>query len=326
MEYTEWKTVKKQHRRRLGSVGWILLIYYVIMNVCVLVFEFGSVMVSMIRSLAAGDLDALSSVGTGTSGAWGYFLAAAIGMLILLCWKKRDFWKNQIWARGRPMKMGDFLILLSLFFSGQLVYQLVMTVVELILNCFGLSVLKGMAAVSMDMENFSMFLYGGILAPVTEELLFRGLVQRTLQPYGKRFAILCSAFTFGIFHGNLLQAPYAFLVGLVLGYVASEYSIAWAMLLHMLNNLVLGDMLPRLTGGLPEYVSGLILFAVLIPCAVVSVVMLVVKRESIRTYRRENPVYGYSVRCFFSSGGIITLMVLMGISMIASIFIMVGPM
>jgi membrane protease YdiL (CAAX protease family) len=224
------------------------------------------------------------------------------------------------------MKMGDFLILLSLFFSGQLVYQLVMTVVELILNSFGLSVLKGMAAVSMDMENFSMFLYGGILAPVTEELLFRGLVQRTLQPYGKRFAILCSAFTFGIFHGNLLQAPYAFLVGLVLGYVASEYSIAWAMLLHMLNNLVLGDMLPRLTGGLPEYVSGLILFAVLIPCAVVSIVMLVVKRESIRTYRRENPVYGYSVRCFFSSGGIITLMVLMGISMIASIFIMVGPM
>lgn len=326
MELAELKTIKKQHRRRVGSVGWILLVYYAIMNACVGVFAFGEVMISLIRSIAAGNLEGIAADAAGATGAWGYFLAAAIGMIILLCWKKRDFWKNQIWARGKPMKMGDFLILLSLFFSGQLVYQIVMTVAELILNSFGLSVLAGMEAVSMDMENFSMFLYGGILAPVTEELLFRGLVQRTLQPYGKRFAILCSAFTFGIFHGNLLQAPYAFLVGLVLGYVASEYSIAWAMLLHMMNNLVLGDMLPRLTGGLPEYVSGLILFAILIPCAIVSIVMLVVKREEIRAYRRENPVYGYCVRCFFSSGGMITLMVIMGISMIASIFVMVGPM
>lgn len=326
MELAELKTIKKQHRRRVGSVGWILLVYYAIMNACVFVFAFGEVMISMIRSIAAGNLEGIAADAAGATGAWGYFLAAAIGMIILLCWKKRDFWKNQIWARGKPMKMGDFLILLSLFFSGQLVYQIVMTVTELILNSFGLSVLAGMEAVSMDMENFSLFLYGGILAPITEELLFRGLVQRTLQPYGKRFAILCSAFTFGIFHGNLLQAPYAFLVGLVLGYVASEYSIAWAMLLHMMNNLVLGDMLPRLTGGLPEYVSGLILFAILIPCAIVSIVMLVVKREEIRAYRRENPVYGYCVRCFFSSGGMITLMVIMGISMIASIFVMVGPM
>ena len=38
----------------------------------------------------------------------------------------------------------------------------------------------------MDTDNFIMFLYAGILAPITEEILFRGVVQRTLLPWGRR--------------------------------------------------------------------------------------------------------------------------------------------
>jgi membrane protease YdiL (CAAX protease family) len=283
-------------------------------------------MLELIRSLSAGNLnDSLSGVDNGASGVWGYFLAAAVGLVILLGWKKPSFWKNEIWAKGRAMKFSDFLSLLCIFLSGQLVYQMIMVIAETILNLFGLSAMAGMAAVAMDSSDFGMFLYGGILAPVTEEILFRGLVQRTLMPYGKRFAILCSAFTFGIFHGNLFQAPYAFLVGLVLGYVACEYSIAWAMVLHMVNNLVLGDMIVRLTSGMSEMVTGLVIWAILLPAAVAALVIMIAKRKQIGEYRRENPIYKVYRRCFFSSPGTVLFLIVMGISMVATVFVMITP-
>ena len=99
-----------------------------------------------------------------------------------------------------------------------------------------------------------------ILAPLWEELLFRGYVLRTLRPYGKRFAVMGSGVLFGLFHGNLLQTPYAVLMGLVLGYLTVEYSIHWAVLLHLFNNLVLADLLSRITASLPEMRSGLYTF------------------------------------------------------------------
>lgn len=322
----QYRLYQKDLRRRFSVVGWILLAYYGIMNVSIMVCVFFEMFSGMLLSMSRGDLDGVMATAMkAANSAWGYFLAAAVGLVILLTWKKPAFWKNQIWAKGRPMTIGGFLGLLCIFFSGQFVFQLVMILVESILNGLGLSALAGMQAVSMDTDNFSMFLYGGILAPVTEELLFRGLVQRTLLPWGKRFSILCSAFVFGIFHGNLFQAPYAFLVGLVLGYVACEYSIAWAMVLHMMNNLLLGDMLARLTAGMPDVVASLMLWAILIPSALAAIVVMIVRRKEIGAFRAENPIHGVYTKCFFSCPGTIILMVTMGISMITTLFVMITP-
>ena len=328
MEWTheQYRLAKRDLRRKFGVVGWILLVYYGILNVSVLVSSLVELVAALFRAIGTRDLGAIAGVASHvTESAWGYFLGAAVGLVILLVWKKPRYWKEEIWKRGKPMRLGSFLGILSLFLSGQLVYQLVMMGAEILCNLFGLSVLRGMEAVAMDNTNFTMFLYGGILAPITEEILFRGLVQRTLEPYGKRVAILCSSLAFGICHGNRVQAPYAFLVGLVLGYVASEYSIAWAMVLHMVNNLVLGDMLPRLTSGMPEMAAALVMWLILLTSAVVSVVVLIVKRRDIRAYRRDNAIPGVYVGCFFSSPGVIALMIVMGISMVASLFLLITP-
>ena len=69
-------------------------------------------------------------------------------------------------------------------------------------------------------------------------MLFRGLILRTLRPFGKRFAIVMSAVLFGMFHGNLLQAPCAMVIGLLFGYAAMEHSILWAVALHVFINQV----------------------------------------------------------------------------------------
>ena len=63
------------------------------------------------------------------------------------------------------------------------------------------------------------FLATVVLAPVTEEFLFRGVILHGfLRNYGRRKAILVSALLFALFHLNPWQFPGAFLLGLVLGW------------------------------------------------------------------------------------------------------------
>ena len=323
-EYERYRRMKKGLRRRFSTVGWVLLIYMGIMNVAVIATMISQLVMEIQRSILAGVAITPETVMENLpDGAGGYIAAVVIGLLLLFIWKKPDFWKQEIFARGKPMTIGSFFRILSVFLSCQFVYQILMTGVEMVLNVFGLSVLEGMQAVSIDTDNFAMFLYGGILAPITEEILFRGVIQRTLMPWGKRFAILCSAFVFGIFHGNLLQTPFAFVVGLVLGYVACEYNIVWAMILHMVNNLVLGDTLYRIGELIGPYAGDYITSVILLLAGIGALVIMIRYREQIRSYRRENPVYGMYVGCFFSGAGNIVLMVCMAISMVISLFGMI---
>lgn len=324
MEQSLEQQYKKRLRRSFGVVGWTLLIYYGIMNVSVFLTAFAQMLERAVQMVIYDDFGAMNDLTRQASeSAWGYFLAIAIGFVILMCWKKKRFWKEQIWAHGKPMTVPRFFAILSVFLSGQMIYQILVMVSETVLNIFGLSMMEGLEALSVDSDHFGMFLYAGILAPIAEEILFRGLIQRTLLPYGKRFAILCSAFTFGIFHGNLLQSPYAFLVGLVLGYTAAEYSIAWSMVLHMINNLVIADLLNRLTAGLSDIGAAVVVWGILLSFSIAALAVVIVKRKAIRSYGgRLNRLY---VKCFFSSPGMIVLMILMGLSMIYSAFLMIGP-
>lgn len=317
---------RKQLRKAMSPAGWIVTIYYLIVNICVILTALVEFLVVMMGELSTGNLDFMEqAAASATSSAWGYFVAAAVGLIILLAWKKPRFWKNEIWARGKPMKAGDFFGILCLFLSVQVVYQFLVIGMELFLNGIGLTLMEGLESMSAGSDSFSMFLYMGILAPVTEELLCRGLIQRTLMPYGRRLAILGSAFLFGMFHGNIFQAPYAFAVGLVLGYVASEYSIAWAMLLHMINNLVLGDMFTRLTAGMDEAGAALLLWGILLLCIIGAVMTLVRKRREVRAWMHRNPLDPTYARCFFSSAGVITFTVLMVLSMIGTCFMLITP-
>ena len=95
-------------------------------------------------------------------------------------------------------------------------------------------------------------------------------------------SILGSAFLFGLFHGNLLQTPYAFLVGLVLGYVAVEYSVGWSMALHIFNNLVLADLLSRLTANLSEVAASVLELTIFTGFFVAAVAILIANRARVR--------------------------------------------
>ncbi|MBO5055633.1 MAG: CPBP family intramembrane metalloprotease [Lachnospiraceae bacterium] len=79
-----------------------------------------------------------------------------------------------------------------------------------------------------------------ILAPLVEELICRGIIFRIAGKVSPGFwaANCIQALAFGILHMNLVQGIYAFLLGLVLGYIYGKYRNIWiCMLLHGVINL-----------------------------------------------------------------------------------------
>ncbi|MCL2634259.1 MAG: CPBP family intramembrane metalloprotease [Oscillospiraceae bacterium] len=103
-------------------------------------------------------------------------------------------------------------------------------------------------------------------AAIYEEFFARGIILKSLKPYGTGFAIMVSGILFGLMHGNFQQLFYATVVGIVLGYIyvqtdslliptilhAVFNSISAVMLLFMstdtLQNFMMGDFMD----GIPD--------------------------------------------------------------------------
>ncbi len=309
------KQIKKQLRRTYSKTGVALLVYYILMNVAVMAVCAIEVVTKVFFQGNGTEEEVYAALSESLmNNGWGYLIAILLGWLLAIAWKKADFCFHEIWKTERGMTSGSFWRLLVLFLGTQGLLQVWVILVETSLNMLGLSAISAIESASGGADTISMFLYVCLGAPIAEEILFRGLLLRSLKPYGKGFAIFATAFLFGIFHGNLVQTPFAFLVGLILGYVALEYSIGWAMVLHMINNLVLGDTLPRLFSILGGFGDGL-LNLVIWGCTIAGIVILCVKREMIRRFFRENRMHPWCVKSFFASPGVIVLTVLMIVSM-----------
>ncbi len=80
----------------------------------------------------------------------------------------------------------------------------------------------------------------GLLAPLGEELLFRGLLLRALQPrLGSLLAVLLSAVAFGALHVDPVHTSAAFVLGLYLGAVALwSGGVRAAIAVHAVNNVI----------------------------------------------------------------------------------------
>ncbi len=248
---------------------------------------------------------------------WGYLLAIAIGTVILLLWKKPSYFLQTLMQKGNAMTIGRFFFLLALVIGAQVVAQLSAIMVQLLATALGIPMDQILEQVSVDTDRLSMFLYACIFAPIAEELLFRGLVLRSLQPYGKKLAILVSAVFFGLFHGNPLQTPYAFVVGLVLGYVALEHHLLWAIVLHLVNNLLFGYGLPQLLSGLPALTQGFLTWSVILVCAFAAVCVLADKFCPIRDWLRDNRLQPGQLRTVFGAGTVIAFVLLTLLNMAA---------
>ncbi len=78
-----------------------------------------------------------------------------------------------------------------------------------------------------------------LLAPIAEELFFRGVVLKGFCKVSLRFGIIFSAIIFGLMHGNIYQAIMASFFGVVLGYITIKSgSIIPAIICHIVINFM----------------------------------------------------------------------------------------
>lgn len=305
----------KEMRHTYSVQGWALLIYYGIMNVAVMLLMFADAIIQAFSAALSGQEPNMEQMTQSMvdNSTWGYFVAIVVGFLILLIWKKPKFCFQTIWKKGRPFDFGSFLQIFVIFVSFQLLVQVMAIALEIVLNQFGLSLMELLESASGDTDTLGMFLYVGFGAPIAEEILFRGLLLRSMEPYGKKFAIFASALLFGLYHGNIIQIPFAFGVGLVLGYVTVEYNMVWAIVLHMFNNLILGDTLVRLSGYLPAPWNDLVFWLFIIGCTIAALVVLLVKRRHIAAYWKAYQDDPQCAKAFWGAPGIITLVAVLGV-------------
>ena len=115
-----------------------------------------------------------------------------------------------------------------------------------------------------------------IIAPLGEEFFFRYLPYKKLAPFGDKVYILVTALFFGLFHMNIFQLLYAFLLGIILAYMyARTRNMLYNISLHMTINFIGGIL--SLTIGDNE--AALIIFGLFVIAAVISGLTLFFKNR-----------------------------------------------
>ena len=100
-----------------------------------------------------------------------------------------------------------------------------------------------------------------VMPALLEEFAIRGVILQPARRYGMAFAIISSSVIFGIMHGNLIQAPFAFMVGLCFAFFAIKCDSLWiSVILHFINNGFsvimgyLGERMPESAFNLMYYI------------------------------------------------------------------------
>lgn len=167
--------------------------------------------------------------------------------------KLLQFLKNPVYKKDDSLNLNNkFKLLFRLLVLALLISFGIAIVIGILEK--GLDLDLGKHAIEQLFEDYSpdfIFVMAVVLAPLTEELVFRGPMYlfRNSKYFGYIFYLFTLAF--GFYHitnfeinatilllSPLLVAP-QIIIGLLLGYIRVQLGLAWSILLHSLYNLVL---------------------------------------------------------------------------------------
>jgi uncharacterized protein len=234
--------VEKPFPRIWLSLGWIIL--YFVLQIVITAVIIGVVIAMRHASVGAAgqapNIDPGSMTKDGLLIMWGLVASAVIQLSLMWLYLRKD---------DRMQKLG-----LTHFGSLSLVRTLVISVVALIAATafnylYATYVIPGMpmqddmakllASIQRTPLNISMgFLAIAGAAPLIEELLFRGLLQRSLAHKMPVWAaIMLSAFIFSLVHLQPYAIPALMSIGVAFGYIYHKTgSLRVTIVLHMINN------------------------------------------------------------------------------------------
>ncbi len=144
----------------------------------------------------------------------------------------------QISGEKKKMSVKHLIVAFIMCYAGTYICNLLASILTGIIGALKQSDVENVMAnltssISLPVNLFIVV----ICAPIMEELLFRKtLIDRTAH-FGEGISILFSGLVFGLFHGNLVQFGYAFLLGVFFGFIyIKTKNIVYPIILHMVIN------------------------------------------------------------------------------------------
>ncbi len=136
--------------------------------------------------------------------------------------------------------------------------NMIASYVSAFLDSFGITPPENPTFLEATPQSFALNVVVLALLPaLLEELAFRKCVLGTLQKYGNGTAVFVSAVLFGVIHGGIAQSVFAFVVGLILGWITVKTgSVRTAIAVHFANN-ALSLTAEYLTLGMDQTAQGL---------------------------------------------------------------------
>ncbi|MCC8029285.1 MAG: CPBP family intramembrane metalloprotease [Lachnospiraceae bacterium] len=175
------------------------------------------------------------------------FIYGLLAVLIFAIWYRRAFvlpfrHKRRESRVNRPTGFSFHTIMAMLFLAIGLQYVTILVVnVTSSLHPDWLTAYNAlMESAGYGSLTLPLVVYSVLLAPISEELIFRGLIFRHAR-YALPFwgANIWQALLFGLVHGNLLQGIYAFVMGLFLGFLCHRgRGIKYSIPVHIVYNVI----------------------------------------------------------------------------------------
>lgn len=191
------------------------------------------IVATVLGSLLTGILQKIGSVSVGFGSFLGYVIQFSLVIIFGLFQRKIRSPKGT-----RLLKFGlaklDFVIILW----GTIMVLATGVVIEPLLNLFPETYLDRLGNI-MAAGGWMMFT-SIVIAPIMEEILFRGILQDALmRKYGVFVGILIASAVFGIVHLIPQQVVNAFMIGIVLGYIYYRTgALLPVILIHCINNAI----------------------------------------------------------------------------------------
>ena len=208
-----------------------------------------------------------------------------IGSCVFLLWRKRRFVTDIAMPAAEPMTAKIFLILIVITQAFQCVYGLLVQLIDSLMPG-GLSMEESYDSAMSGLISPVGLVYVVLIGPIFEELIFRGAILGALRKFGNNFAIIFSSILFGFYHMIVLQIPFAFVLGLILGYVAVRWSLRASIALH----IVVNGLSTLFTSASGDLAMGLIGLAMIL-CVIAAIVMARVWRKQLAERVRAGAAY-----------------------------------
>ncbi len=168
-------------------------------------------------------------------------LISMISALLNLIWCSvlyhRSEWRIRPFSYGKSFTLPNIIGIIGVGVGGCTTLMVCLSVLMLIFPKAFSSYMDLMQNIDYENGIFTV-LYVLFIGPISEELIFRGAINDRLQlafPFWLANGI--QAVLFGVYHMNLIQGLYAFVLGMILGLVLKVTGSIWgAIITHVLFN------------------------------------------------------------------------------------------